>query len=292
MDMMSVTQGSTLNETITILNYLDAAALYAGTEVLSGSVRIGRSFPAILPLVAATNLTWVAPVSPATTTNTFTLLIPGGTGAGTTGSLPVGQYIIQVNVVASDANTYAVYEGFLTVDFGVGTDTTPTTYCSYQDLLTYAPWVQKLQTDTGTAGFVVERGLARAWLDNVLVQHSNWAFLHPQIGQPGFMPQAMFPATVNMAPNLWLREQLNLNYLVRRQNVIEITAKKSLYFIGRSQLDAMNEKQERLAMWFGADADRIVSALRAEITLGVADPNNADVWPSVVVDCGRGSLRG
>lgn len=277
MDTMSVTQGFQLAETITIRDYLDnPITTYTGSELLSGSVRIGRSFPAFISFTP----TWGTPSSG---------LVNVVLTAAQTATLSPGQYRIQVGLADNTAN---FYEGFLVVDYWVGTQATPKTYCTYDDILTYAPWVMKVETETGTAGFVIERGLARSWLDNIIIQHFDWNLLSPQIGQSGFMPQSMFPAMVNQPPNLWLREQLNLDYLVRRQSVLEITAKKSLYFIGRSQLDALNDKQADLATWFGADADRMASALRAEITLGVADPNNLDTWPSVTVDCGRSSLRG
>lgn len=282
MDTMAVSQGFALQESITIRDYQDnPITTYTGTEAMSGAVRAGRAMD---PTVAGQGVvftpTWGNPA--AGTVNVQLTAVQ-------TASLPPGQYLIQVGLTDKSAD---FYEGFLVVSYSAGLSVLPPTYCAYDDLLTYAPWIMKLQTEVQVAGFAVERGLSRAWLDNVIVQHSDWMFLNPQIGQPGFMPLAMFPAMINRPPNLWLREQLNLNYLVRRQQVIEITAKKSIYFICRSQLDALNEKQERLAMWFGTDVDRMACTLRAEITLGVADPVNQDIWPSVTVDCGRSSLRG
>lgn len=282
MDTMTVSQGFALVETITIRDYQDNPIVtYTGTEGLAGAVRAGRAMD---PTIAGQGLvftpTWGNPA--AGTVNVQLTAVQ-------TATLAPGQYLIQVGLADKSAD---FYEGFLVVSYSAGISTLPPIYCAYDDLLTYAPWITKLQTEVQVAGFAIERGLARSWLDNIIIQHFNYMLLTPQIGQPGFMPLAMFPSNINQPPNLWLREQLGLNYLVRRQNVVEITAKKSLYFIGRSQLDALNEKQERLALWFGQDADRIARALRAEITLGVADPNNQDTWPSITVDCGRSSLRG
>ena len=282
MDTMTVSQGFALVDSIIIRDSQDnPVTTYTGTEALAGAVRAGRAMD---PTVAGQGVVftpfWGNPA--AGTVNVQLTAVQ-------TATLMPGQYLIQVGLADKSAN---FYEGYLVVAYSAGISTLPTTYANYDDLLTYAPWITRLQTEVQVAGFAIERGLARAWLDNVIVQHSNWMFLNPQIGQPGFMPLNMFPAMINQPPNLWLREQLNLDYLVRRQNVIEITAKKSLYFIGRAQLDALNDKQERLAMWFGKDADDMANALRAEITLNVAHPNNQDVWPSVTVDCGRSSLRG
>lgn len=282
MDTMTVSQGFGLQEVITIRDYLDnPITTYTGLESLSGSVRAGR---AINPSVSGQGFlftpTW-GDASQGTVNVNLT--------SAQTATISPGQYLIQVGLADKSAD---FYEGYLVVTYSAGLSVLPPTYCTYDDILIFAPWIQRLQSETGVAGFALERGQARAWLDNVIIQHSSWMFLNPTIGQPGFMPQSMFPAMINQPPNLWLREQLNLNYLVRRQNVVEITAKKSLYFIGRAQLDYLNEKQEKLALWFGSDADNMASALRAEITLGVSDPNNQDIWPSVTVDCGRSSLRG
>jgi hypothetical protein len=277
MDTMTVSQGFALQETITVRDYQDNPVVtYTGSESMSGSVRPGRT---VLPSLTFTP-TWG---NPAAGTVNVSLT------AAQTLTLDPGQYLIQVGLADKSAD---FYEGYLVVSYSAGTAVLPPTYGTYDDLLAYAPWIMKLQSETQVAGFAIERGLARGWLDNVIVQHSNWMFLTPQIGQSGFMPMAMFPAMINQPPNLWLRQQLNLDYLVRRQSVIEITAKKAVYFICRPQLDALNDRQERLAAWFGSDADRMASALRAEITLGVAHPNNTDAWPSVTVDCGRASLRG
>lgn len=282
MDTMTVSQGFTLNEIITVRDSSDNPIVtYTGGEVLSGTVRAGRAMD---PKIAGQGLVFT-PTWAQVNAGTVNVVL----SAAQTDTLPPGQYLMQVGLADNSAN---FYEGWLVVNYSAGISVLPKTYCSYDDLLTYAPWITRLQTEFQVAGFAIERGLARAWLDNVIVQHSSWMFLNPTIGQPGFMPMSMFPAQINQPPNLWLREQLNLDYLVRRQNVLEISTKKSLYFIGRSQLETLSDKQERLALWFGADADNMANALRAEITLGVADPNNQDVWPSVMVDCGRSSLRG
>lgn len=278
MDTMTVTQGFALKETITVRDSSDnPITTYTGTEAMSGSVRPGRS---IAPSFTFTP-TWLSPSD-----GTISVAL----SATQTALLDPGQYLIQVGLADKSAD---FYEGFLLVSYAAGTDTLPTTYCAFSDLLTYAPWIQKLQTEVQVAGFALERGLARGWLDQIIVNHFTYQFLGPQMGQPGFMPLNLFPSTTaNAAQSLWLREQLNSDYLVRRQNVVEITAKKSIYYICRSQIDAVTDKQERLATWFGADADRMALSLRAEITLNTAHPNNADTWPSLVVDCGRSSLRG
>lgn len=209
--------------------------------------------------------------------------------AAETATLDPGQYLIQVGLADKSAD---FFEGFLVVTYSAGLSSLPATYCAYDDLLSYAPWIMKLQSENQVAGFAIERGLARGWLDNIIIQHFQGGFMDPQIGQPGFMPMRLFPAATNQPPNLWLREQLGLDYLVRRQAVVEISAKKSIYFICRSQLDAIGERQERLAVWYGEDANRMACSLRAEVTLGVAHPSNTDTWPSLTIDCGRQSLRG
>lgn len=288
MDTMTVSQGFALNEVITIRDYQDnVITTYTGSEALSGNVRPGRAVAPLLTLTSpSTGVSWASAGAGTVNVNLT---------AAQTATIAPGQYLIQVGLADFSAD---FYEGFLVVFYAAGAAVLPATYNSYDDLLTYCPWITRVQEYVQIAGFAIERGMARSWLDTLIINHFNYQFLSPQIGQPGFMPLAMFPAAINQPPNLWLREQLNLNYLVRRQKVVEACSKKSLYFILRPQLDALNEKQMRLGMWFGADADKMVCALRAEITLGVAydatKPNNGneDTWPSLTIDCGRGSLRG
>lgn len=286
MDTITVTMGRTLDQTITIMDSQDnPITTYSGTEALQGTIRPGRS---ITPNLTFTP-TWLSPAN-----GTVSILINQTTWASASPAITPGQYLISLTLTENTTlNVYDIYDGLLVVNYAAGTDTLPATYCAYDDLLSYAPWIQKLQTEVQVAGFAIERGIARGWLDQVIINHFMYQFLGPQMGQPGFMPLNLFPSTTaNASQSLWLRDQLNLDYLVRRQNVVEITAKKSIYYVCRSQLDALNDKQERLATFFGADADRMALALRAEITLGTAHPNNADTWPSLVVDCGRASLRG
>jgi len=283
---MSVSQGFALDEIVTIRDSTDAPIVtYAGTETLAGSVRAGRAMD---PTVSGQGLTFT-PTWRSAGAGTVNVNLT----AAQTATLNPGQYLVQLGLSDKSAN---FFEGYLVVSYSSGLSVLPPTYNTYDDILSYAPWITKLQTEMQVAGFAIERGLARSWLDNVIIQHSNWMFSNPQIGQSGFMPQSMFPGQINQPPNLWLREQLNLNYLVRRQNIIEITSKKSLFFIGCSQLEAMSDNQRKLAAWFGREADQMALSLRAEITLNsaynaTASLSNDDIWPSVTVDCGRSSLR-
>ena len=277
MDTMTVTQGFALNQTIVVRDYQDnPITTYTGSEVLSGTVRPGRSYATEITLVP----TWAVPAL-----GTVTVALT----AVQTAALSVGQHLIQVGLADLSAN---FYEGFLVVEFGAGADTLPPTYCEFSDLLTYTSWIMNLQTRYQTAGFITERGLARQWLDQVIINHAGSMLMNPQIGQPGFMPLSLFPATTNPPQNLWLRQQLNLDFLVRRQQVIECTAKKAISFILQFQLDMVNDNERKLAYKFERDANAVACSLRAEITLGTAHPLNQDIWPSLTVDCSRSSLRG
>lgn len=279
MDTMTVSKGFALNEVITVRDYLDnPITSYLGTEVLSGTVRAGRAYAAEVTFAP----TWLS-ASAGTVAVALT--------AAQTATLSPGQHMIQVGLADFSAD---FYEGFLQVTYsvGAGTATLPTTYCDFDDLLTYAPWIMNLQTQYQVAGFAVERGLARGWLDQVILNHSSSMFMNPQIGQPGFMPLSLFPAMNNSPPNLWLRQQLNLDYLVRRQSVIEMCAKRAIATICQSQLDVVNDKEQQFARRCERTSNAMASCLRAEITLGVAHPLNQDTWPSITIDCARSSLRG
>lgn len=277
MDSWSIVQGYAGEWTITVRDeYDDPVTTYTGAEALAGTVGPGRSYAPSFTLAP----TWLSAAA-----GTITVAISKDRSA----ALTPGQYRVNVGLADGSAD---FFEGSLVVEWGAGTDALPPTYCDYVDMLNYVPWLGKLQAEGMVAGFAPERGRAREWLDQIIINRFNYQSLAPSSGQPGFSPLSNFPSTAIAPPNLWLREQLNLDSLVRRQAVIEVVAKKAIYYVCRAQLSRLEEQEARLGAWFGREADGMVRSLRAEITLDVYHPNNLDTWPSITVDCGAASLRG
>jgi hypothetical protein len=277
MDTWSIVQGYADDWIVTVRDETDAPVMtYTGSEPLKATVGPGRSYPATLTL---------APTWRSAAAGTITVPITAAQSA----TLAAGQYLVTVGL--ADASR-AFYEGFLAVEFGVGTDVIPQTYCTYVDMLNLVEWIGKLQTSRQVTGFAPERGRARDWLDNILINRFNYQNMSPTIGQPGFLAMSMFPAAVNTPPSLWLRQQLNAGALVVRNEVIEITARKAISYVCEAQLARLEEQEVELGKRFGRIAEQMVRCLRAELTLNVFNPDNLDTWPSITIDCGTASLRG
>ena len=264
METWSIVQGYAGRRTLQIRDeFEDPITTYTGSEPLKGTVGPGRSYVPNLTLTP----TWKVAAQ-----GTVDVAISAAQSA----TLDVGQYLVDVGLADGSAD---FYEGFLAVNFGPGSRPIPPTYGCYLDLLDYAPWIEKLQTDKLAAGFLTQRAMARGWLDQIIVNGYD-------TGAAGF------PSMSNAPPNLWLREQLDRGALVQRQPVREIVAKKAIGFICQGQLSRLEERYKDLGYAFDVQAEQLAITLRAEITLDVFHPNNQDTWPSITVDCGYRSLRG
>jgi hypothetical protein len=157
-DLMTVAQGLSSTWTLTIRGPSGAAFTgYAGTEALTGSVRLGRDAPALIVLAP----TWLDAAA-----GTIKLVIPGAV----TTALDVGRYLVQVSLADGSAD---LFEGFLAVNYSPGMATTLPVYGTYGDILDRAPWIDKLQKDTDLAGFARQRYQARKWFEDLIHRHDR-----------------------------------------------------------------------------------------------------------------------
>lgn len=157
-DLMTVAQGLSCTWTITIRDAQGRPFLgYTGTEPLAGSVRFGRDHPPLVVLVP----TWLD-----ATLGTIKLPIPGSD----TATLDVGRYLVQVSLADGSAD---LFEGYLSVQYSPGTAADLPVYGTYGDILDFAPWIEKLQKNTDTAGFIRQRNQARAWFDDLIQRHDT-----------------------------------------------------------------------------------------------------------------------
>lgn len=246
---------------------------FTGTEALAGSVRPGRSTAPVATLAPI----WVNPSQ-----GTIDVAIP----ALATAALAAGTYLVQVALADATAD---LFEGQLEVGYGPGTEVLPPVYCSFDDLLDYASWIEKLRTDRDLTGFARQRGRARSWLDDILVSLWKPANMAPQVGQPGYGAWSM-GLTTDPVPSKWLRDQLAADGLIVRDQTIEIVAKRAIYLIGMPQVAKLDEPEQRLARDYGREAEQLVRMYRAEIDL--PDSNGVrDGYAEIVIHGGSTSLR-
>jgi hypothetical protein len=264
-------QGSGDTWTVPIVDTNGVAIAYAGTEALAAKVWPGGTRAALLTLVPA----WSS--APAGLT---TLTITAAQSA----SLTPATYQVQCSV-ADASGTHTYYLGQLQVLPAPGTAVAAPSYCSIDDLREYAAWIDDLQSGTDQAGFAVQVGRARSWLDEILV--SRWKYLGfaPQLGTPGWGAWSLYGGRDPM-PSKWLRDQLANNLLMVTDTTREVTAKKALSYICRAQLGKNGDHSyQDLARGFAFEANELVKTYRAEIDL------NGDGFADVYINCGATNLR-
>jgi hypothetical protein len=167
-----------------------------------------------------------------------------------------------------------------------GTQPATPVYTTFADLLDHAPWVGDLQAEESATWFLRQQGMAREWLDEIIIQRYGVGDTAPMIGSPGFMNWSMFVGSVDFAPSKYLRDMLALNTLIVQPKTREIVACRALFYITRPQIGSIGDMPYRtLAQDFARRASSMVQTYRAEIDL------NADGWADIIVRCGSTNLR-
>jgi len=92
------------------------------------------------------------------------------TAANTT-SFEEGVYRFDV-LAAEGGVTRTVFDGRLEISAKPGSATAPTTYCTYEDMKRYAPWIGDLaDPEEDQQGFAEQRHAARVWMDTLAQKH-------------------------------------------------------------------------------------------------------------------------
>jgi hypothetical protein len=130
-------------------------------------------------------------------------------------SLPLdyaGTYTLEVWwQPAGGGKSACIWRGQLAVETAAGTATQPTpTYCTFADMLRYAPWVRLVQDfDTDQEGFYSQRVEARQWLDWLIIR--SWRGTSAAyFGDSGRSAQFWLGSWVRRTPlpSKWLQDQL------------------------------------------------------------------------------------
>lgn len=148
METVTVRQGTALSLTITLAN-ADGPLAYVGTETLQAIVWAGDDQSALATLTP----TWLD-----ATAGTVSLTIP----AATTTSLDPAAYTISLTVVSASVK-YEGWRAWLRIESGPGSADAPAVWCSYDDMLRFASWLDQIQGESDTAGFAEQRARATEW---------------------------------------------------------------------------------------------------------------------------------
>ena len=200
--------------------------------------------------------------------------------AATTSALSIGIHRLQISATRSGRTT-------VIADFGVelteapGAATALKTYCTYADLLKYAPWVAKLQDSQDQAGFARERNDARLWFEDLI--HRHWrggTGLNPDLF---FVPGVAFGGLARYVTifrsgarsstlQTWLDSGglASGDGLISTTRVVEANACYAISRIAGNQVSPMKDSTYgHFATLFGARAESVASLCTVEI-----DSNN------------------
>jgi hypothetical protein len=196
--------------------------------------------------------------------------------AADTAGVAIGRYQVYATLTPAMQDPVAILVTTIDVSATPGTTPTPTTYCSYQDLLKYGrSWIRQLQTSDDEAGFAEQLGRARSWIEDLAHAHYRVAAMTMVIGSQAFGPRR------SGARSTWLQEQLDANTLILTDQIREASAKKALAFICEGQVGPAEGQAAyaRLARMYHSQADYLGTCLTLSL-----DTNN-DGFPDVNIDC-------
>lgn len=268
--LWTLDQGSGDSWTVPIVDEDGAALVYTGNEPLTGKVWPGGERASVITLTP----TWLTPASGLTT-----VAIPGSA----TSITPARYRVVTTVYDAGGAHDY--YRGWLEILADPGSEVVTPSYCTISDLRDQAAWIDDLQAESDQAGFAKQLGKARKWLDDLIVSRFKYenALLTP--GQPGYGAYSMF-GRFDMPPSKWLRDQLDANLLMVREQTVELCALRALWLICSGQIGReADSPYQSLARSFLRRADNLVKTYRAEIDL------DGDGYPEITINCGQSSLR-
>ena len=203
--------------------------------------------------------------------------------AANTSTIVPGRYTLRVLVTrAADARIIPIMQAWIQIKDSPGTATTLTNYCTLQDVLNYAPWLEKEQTSHALSGFSDHRHLARTWLESV-IQSKN---LNSGIQRFGSDIIAFFNPANYGGDSKWLQTQLDNNLLMIKPKTLEIVCRKTIQVICESAISPTVKDQpyRDYARYQKMEVDRLIKTYIAEFDF------NGDGYTDYVVNCSLSTL--
>lgn len=225
----------------------------------------------------------------------------------------VGVYYWRVEVTRG-TKTGVLGRGRLKVEVAPGSTVAPLTFTTRDDLLTYAPWLEDIQTESDEVAFGVEQLRATNKLIDAIVNLWKPDQLRPTLGQPGWnalnlsygssapqswwLRQQLVPLPVNSGPNAAYPDRMSFqaNKIDPRVSTAlllwaepkEVCAKWAIAYVCDAQLGRAGERDYwQMADRFRALGDMTFRLSAFQIDLGVPQTG----WASFTVRGGGGSVR-
>ena len=94
------------------------------------------------------------------------------------------------------------------------------TYCTYEDMLEFGPWVKYLPAASEQAAFYKPRLEARLWIDDLIVRSDRGGGLFPfgSAGVPYWQWSGWMSARKSPMPAVWTRDQLWGGFVLRARD--------------------------------------------------------------------------
>lgn len=234
------------------------------------------------PILFSPTCTWIDPSQ-----GTIRMSILGSD----TANLPPGKYRLRVALETTSGRIVVGAEYFLVLIASPGGSPILPSYCSHQDMLDYAPWLDELQDVGDETGFARQRHKARLWLDRVIIRHNPTAGYWNDFATPLFGSSLGRDRRYNRnwgQTDPVLQGWLDADYLRVTEQVVEITAKYALYLVCNAQVGPTGDRTawQRMASEFYDDAQRIVKAFTAELY-----QTPTSTLAMKIIPCGRVTLN-
>jgi hypothetical protein len=259
-----LSQGSALTIQSAIVDQSgNVVTTYTGSETLTTLVWPGGAQPSSYSPATS----WVTPSAG---------LISIQVTAADSTTLCAGRYQVLTRVTRSGHDPVDGYGCTLDVLQAPGSETPPTSYCSYSDLLRYGrSWLRQLQTGDDEAGFADQLGRSRSWIEDLAHAHYRVAAMTMVVGSQAFGPRR------SGARSTWLEQELAADTLLLTDQIVEACAKKTLAYICEGQVGTGDKAGQyaRLAKMYHSQADYLGTCLTLSLD------TNGDGFPDVNIDC-------
>lgn len=175
------------------------------------------------------------------------------------------------------------WRGQLELLEGPGDSTPPAIYCQYADMLALAPQIGAEKHPDQLSGYLTQRGSARAWLDNMILNNSIGKVVMTANNWQG---QAFDYYT---GRNLYIWQCLHDNLLIQDYAIKTVTAKYAIALVYKPALspsDKALSQYQKLGNQFEVEANRLSKTIYAQFDI------NGDGVPDFAVPLSYLSIRG
>jgi hypothetical protein len=242
-----VFQGSSLPIPATICDSTGTPIAYAGSEALATTLWPGGNRSASYSVPTS----WTTPAS-----GLILISIP----SADTAALAPGKYRLLTRVTVPGFDPQDAYECSVEVKAFAGTVAAPPTYCAYDDMLEFAPWVAAVaDADADETGFEAQRAQARRDIDEAVISNYRGS----SIGLFGSQSLAAMDwagggPRRTTRPSQVIRDYLAAGYLMSgrdpaaadyRPKVAKMAAYRAIAIVGLKQM-AINQQHAAFGAMF------------------------------------------